>query len=107
MTNEETFEDFLAEMRGNFYRNGKHAKDVEEIMHRFADKAEYFYNRDINRRILINDSCVAQIALQLDSHIDAVKQSSKIKSHTDSMSESKNYYFTVDENDDSEAEIVG
>lgn len=90
MKNEDTFEDLLDEMRGDFFRDGKHAKDVESIMRHFADKAEYLYNRNINRRIPIDDSCVAQIALQLDSHIKAIKVDSSNNIISDNESSTKN-----------------
>jgi len=50
------------------------SRDSMEV---FADELEAAYNREINQRIKIDDSCVSQCALMLDDHIKAIIQDAK------------------------------
>ena len=67
----ETIDDIVEEMRGNAEHD--HALvEVSKYLTEIADRIEAAYNREINSRLRIDNSCVAQCAVLLDDHIKAI-----------------------------------
>lgn len=89
MSNEkqETIWDIVAEMRrdcparhmdGTRYRDGDWVY-TKGTVEKLADRIETAFTREINARLRIDNSCVAQCAVLLDDHIKAIVSEVKKK----------------------------
>ena len=79
----ETVADVLAEMRANEFDDPRFDRDALWAARRFAkdwaDRIETAFTREINARLRIDNSCVAQCAVLLDDHIKAIVSEVKKK----------------------------
>lgn len=71
----ETISDIVEEMRkvaDTYIDGGNDSTVVFEMLSTYSDRIEAAYNRDINKRLRIDNSCVAQCAVLIDDHIKAI-----------------------------------
>lgn len=72
----ETVADVLSEMRSNEFDDPRFDRDAlwaaRRLAKDWADRIETAFTREINARLRIDNSCVAQCAVLLDDHIKAI-----------------------------------
>lgn len=79
----ETVADVLSEMRSNEFDDPRFDRDAlwaaRRLAKDWADRIETAFTREINARLRIDNSCVAQCAVLLDDHIKAIMSEVKKK----------------------------
>lgn len=79
----ETVADVLSEMRSNEFDDPRFDRDAlwaaRRLAKDWADRIETAFTREINARLRIDNSCVAQCAVLLDDHIKAIVSEVKKK----------------------------
>lgn len=79
----ETVADVLSEMRSNEFDDPRFDRDAlwaaRRLAKDWAARIETAFTREINARLRIDNSCVAQCAVLLDDHIKAIVSEVKKK----------------------------
>lgn len=79
----ETVADVMSEMRSNEFDDPRFDRDAlwaaRRLAKDWADRIETAFTREINARLRIDNSCVAQCAVLLDDHIKAIVSEVKKK----------------------------